>query len=225
MKLFLDSAHTEHAKEIAQWGILDGITTNPTFVAREFDEPISEEMFKEEFKKMIVEMCEYAPSVSAEVIEADVESMKQQAVELSSWHEHVVVKIPMTADGLQVVQFCAEKSIKTNVTLVFSVRQAVAAAKAGATIISPFVGRIDDNGGDGIQLIKDIVAVWDRYGFETEVLAASFRSIEHIDQVIMAGADIATIKYEYFKDMLKHDLTTAGLEKFMKDYKAAIGEA
>jgi transaldolase len=222
MKFFLDSANVEHAKEIAKWGILEGITTNPTFVAKEMTTPLSSEEFLQKFKAMILAMCELAPSVSAEVIEDTVESMKKQALEISSWHKNVVVKIPMTSDGLQVVRFCSEQGIRTNVTLVFTVRQAVAAAKAGATYVSPFVGRIDDAGGNGIEFIRQVVATWDRYNFTTEILAASFRSIEHVEQTILAGADIATIKYEYFKDMLQNELTMKGLQKFMADYLAVV---
>ena len=209
MKLFLDTANVSHVAEVASWGVLDGVTTNPTLVAKE----------GKDFKETVLKMCALVPCVSAQVTATDAEGMQVQAVEYSKWHKHVVVKVPMTTEGLKVLRFCKEKKIKTNCTLVFSVSQAVLAAKAGASIISPFVGRLDDAGEDGMQLIAKILQAWDNYGFDTEVLVASTRNPEHIEKAAILGAHIATIPYEVFLKLPKHPLTDTGLQKFMDDWK------
>ncbi len=209
MKLFLDTANVDQVAEIAAWGVLDGVTTNPSLVAKE----------GKDFKDTVLKMCALVPCVSAQVTATDAQGMQQQAMEYSKWHKHVVVKVPMTVEGLKALKFCAGKKIKTNCTLVFSVAQAVLAAKAGASIISPFVGRIDDAGGDGMELIAEIMQAWEHYGFATEVLVASTRKPEHIERAARLGAHIATIPYTVFKELPLHPLTDAGLKKFMEDWE------
>ena len=211
MKLFIDTANLAQIKEIASWGILDGVTTNPSLVSKEGDL---------DFKDAVIEMCKLVDEVSAQVTGETFEEMKSQADEYHSWHPNVVVKVPMTTEGLKTISYCSERGIKTNTTLVFSVAQAVLAAKAGATMISPFVGRIDDLGEDGMQLIEDIRAAWDRYGYKTEILVASVRNVEHVRRSLVTGAHIATIPYKVFMELPKHDLTDKGLAKFMEDWSA-----
>lgn len=209
MKLFLDTANVDHVAEVAAWGVLDGVTTNPSLVAKE----------GKDFKDTVLKMCAIVPCVSAQVTAEDAEGMKSQALQYSGWHKHVVVKVPMTVEGLKALRFCKEKGIKTNCTLVFSVDQAVLAAKAGASIISPFVGRLDDIGEDGMDLIARIMQAWQHYAFDTEVLVASTRKPEHVERAAMLGAHIATIPYELFKKLPLHPLTDAGMKKFMEDWQ------
>jgi len=212
MKLFLDTANTDHVAEIAAWGVLDGVTTNPSLVAKEGG--------GKSFKDVVLTMCSHVPCVSAQVTETECEGMKKQAEEYSSWHKHVVVKVPMTIEGLKTLTYCKEKKIKTNCTLVFSANQAVLAAKAGASIISPFIGRLDDAGQDGMELIAEIMGIWANYDFETEVLVASTRHPRHIVEAAQLGAHISTIPYDVFKKLPKHQLTDIGLEKFLKDWES-----
>jgi len=209
MKLFMDTANTDHVAEVAAWGVLDGVTTNPSLVAKE----------EKEFKPTILEMCRLVPCVSAQVTATDAEGMIKQGTEYAGWHKHVVVKVPMTTEGLKALKYFRKKGIKTNTTLVFSVSQAILAAKAGANMISPFVGRLDDRGGDGMQLIADIMEAWKHYNFDTEVLVASTRNTEHIKKAAMIGAHICTIPYAVFQELPKHDLTDAGLKKFLEDWE------
>jgi len=213
MKFFMDTANTAQVAEVAAWGILDGVTTNPSLVAKE----------GKDFQETILEMCKHVPCVSAQVTATDFEGMKKQAQEYASWHKHVVVKVPMTIDGLKTLHFCKGKGIKTNTTLIFSVPQAMLAAKAGATIISPFIGRLDDTGEDGMVLIAEIMEVWSQYEFETEVLVASTRHPRHIVDAGRLGAHIATIPYELFGKMAKHPLTDSGLKKFLEDWEKVKG--
>ena len=208
MKLFLDTANVDQVAEIAAWGVLDGVTTNPSLVAKE----------GQDFKETVLKMCALVPCVSAQVTAEDAEGMQKQAVSYSKWHKHVVVKVPMTVEGLKTLRFCKGKGIRTNCTLVFSVEQAVLAAKAGATMLSPFVGRIDDAGGDGMELIAKILQAFEHYAFETEVLVASVRKPEHVERAAILGAHIATIPYAVFKKLPLHPLTDAGLKKFMDDW-------
>ncbi len=208
MKLFLDTANVAQVAEVARWGVLDGVTTNPSLVAKE----------GKDFKAVVLEMCQHVPCVSAQVTAPDVEGMKRQGEEYASWHKHVVVKVPMTVGGLEVVKYLSGKKIKTNVTLVFSVAQAILAAKAGATIISPFVGRLDDIGEDGMGLIKEIMEVWQHSKFATEVLVASTRHPRHIVDAGKLGAHICTIPYEVFVKLPKHTLTDNGYKKFQEDW-------
>lgn len=208
MKLFLDTANTDHVAEIASWGVLDGVTTNPSLVAKE----------GKDFKETILKMCSLVPCVSAQVTATDAKGMIKQGEEYASWHKHVVVKVPMTTEGLKALTHFKKKKIATNTTLVFTVNQAILAAKAGASIISPFIGRLDDRGEDGMQLIADIMEAWKHYKFETEVLVASTRNPEHICKAAMLGAHICTIPYAVFQELPKHDLTDAGIKKFMDDW-------
>lgn len=210
MKLFLDTANVAQVAEIASWGVLDGVTTNPSLVAKE----------GKDFKITILEMCAHVPSVSAQVTASDAPGMIKQGEEYASWHKHIVVKVPMTTEGLRALTHFRKKGIRTNTTLIFSLPQAILAAKAGASIISPFIGRLDDQGEDGMRLIADIMEVWKQYKFTTEVLVASTRHPRHIVDAAMLGAHICTIPYEVFLKLPRHALTDTGLKKFMEDWKA-----
>lgn len=209
MKLFLDTANVAAVADIASWGVLDGVTTNPSLVMKE----------GKDFKETILEMCKLVPCVSAQVTATDSAGMIKQGEEYASWHKNVVVKVPMTIEGLKAVSHFKKKGIKTNVTLVFSVAQAILAAKAGATIISPFIGRLDDQGEDGMRLIEDIMDVWANSEFETEVLVASTRHPRHIVDAARTGAHICTIPVDVFKKLPHHALTDNGLAKFMADWE------
>lgn len=213
MKLFIDTANLAHVKEIATWGILDGVTTNPSLVAKE----------GQDFEKTVKAMCALVPNVSAQVTATDVEGMKKQATAYAKWHRNVVVKVPMTTDGLQVLAWCKSKKIRTNTTLVFSVPQAILAAKAGASIISPFIGRLDDAGEEGMALIAEIMEAWRNYNFTTEVLVASVRHPRHVVDAARLGAHICTLPYEVFLKLPKHPLTDIGMKKFQEDWAKASG--
>ena len=191
-------------------GLIDGVTTNPSLVSKE----------NKTMAEVIPQICEIVDGpISAEVMSLDSEEgMIREARELVKISKNIVVKIPMTLEGLSAVRVLSQEGIKTNVTLVFSVHQGVLAAKAGATYISPFVGRLDDIGLDGMDLINDLILAKENYGFETEIIAASIRTKEHILQCILSGVDIATIPYAQIEDMAKHPLTSAGIERFISDY-------
>ena len=210
MKLFLDTANVDQVKEIASWGVLDGVTTNPSLVAKE----------GKDFKPTVLAMCELVPNVSAQVTATDAAGMQKQADEYSAWHKHVVVKVPMTVEGLKTLSYCKKNGIRTNTTLIFSAAQALLAAKAGASIISPFIGRLDDAGQDGMALIAEIMQIWSHYDFTTEVLVASTRHPRHIIEAGELGAHICTVPYDVFAKLPKHPLTDSGLEKFMKDWES-----
>jgi len=210
MKFFMDTANVEQVAECAAWGVLDGVTTNPSLVAKEGND----------FKETVLKMCDLVPNVSAQVTATDFEGMKKQADEYSGWHKHIVVKVPMTTEGLKTLSYCREKGIRTNTTLIFSANQALLAAKAGASIISPFIGRLDDAGQDGMDLIAEIMEIWSHYNFETEVLVASTRHPRHIIDAAKLGAHIATIPYALFMKLPNHPLTDSGLEKFLKDWES-----
>lgn len=209
MKIFLDTAEVDEIKEIVGLGIIDGITTNPSLIKKSGRNQ----------KDAVVEICEMLPdgAISAEVTEVDADKMIKQGKEIAAWHDAIVVKIPMTPDGIKATKALTEEGIKVNVTLVFSVTQAIAAAKAGATFVSPFIGRIDDIGGDGMGLIEEVVTAFEHYEFKTEVLVASVRHVRHLVESSQIGADICTIPSKVFWQMLKHPLTDIGLDKFMKD--------
>jgi len=209
MKLFLDTANVASVADIASWGVLDGVTTNPSLVAKE----------GKDFKKTILEMCKHVPCVSAQVTATDAQGMIKQGKLYASWHKNVVVKVPMTVEGLKAVSYFSKKKIRTNVTLIFSVPQAILAAKAGASIISPFIGRLDDQGEDGMRLIEEIMDVWEYSGFDTEVLVASTRHPRHIVDAARLGAHICTIPVDLFKKLPNHALTDNGLKKFMEDWE------
>jgi transaldolase len=211
MKFFVDTANLDEIKEAGELGLIDGVTTNPSLVAKEGDI---------DFKQRIAEICEIIDGdVSAEVTAVDTDGMLREGRELSQIAPNVVVKCPLTWDGLKATRIFSEEGIKTNVTLCFSSTQALLAAKAGATYISPFVGRLDDLSQDGMELIREIVAIYDNYGFETQVLAASIRHPMHIVESALAGADVATVPFSVFKKIVRHPLTDRGLEAFLADWK------
>lgn len=211
MKFFLDTANIDEIRQAASWGILDGVTTNPTLVSREG---------KIDFKERIREICEVVKGpVSAEVVSTDYDGMVREAVELAKIAENVTVKIPMTKDGIKAVSTLSKKGIKTNVTLVFSANQALIAAKAGATFVSPFIGRLDDIGNDGMAILSDILEIFRNYGIKSEIIAASIRHPEHVRQAALLGAHIATIPFKVLSMMFNHPLTDKGIEKFLEDWK------
>jgi len=208
MKLFIDTANVDEIRELA-W-LIDGVTTNPSLVARE----------KRPFKDVIVEICGIVDGpISAEVTALDADGMVAEAKDLAALHDNVVIKIPMTEAGMQAVKRLSADGIRTNVTLVFSANQALLAAKCGATFVSPFVGRIDDAGGDGMGLIAEILEIYNHYAFATEVLAASIRHPRHMIEAATLGADIATVPYAVLKKMFNHPLTDLGIERFLKDWE------
>lgn len=210
MKFFIDTADVDEIKKAAELGILDGVTTNPSLIKKS----------GRKFREVIKEICEIVPGpVSAEVIATDFEGMMSEGNELAQIAENVVVKVPLIREGLRAVAAFTEQGIKTNVTLCFSANQALLAAKAGATYISPFIGRLDDISTDGMLLIEEIMSVYRNYDFQTEVLAASIRHPIHLKQAALIGADVATIPFSIFDQLLKHPLTDAGLEKFLDDAK------
>jgi len=208
MKLFIDTANVSEIREMA-W-LIDGVTTNPTLVARA----------KRPFVDVIAEICEIVDGpISAEVTALDTDGMVSEARELAAIHDSVVIKIPMTEPGMQAIKRLSAEGIRTNVTLVFSTNQALLAAKCGATFVSPFVGRIDDIGGDGMGVVAEILEVYAGYAFLTEVLAASIRHPRHVFEAATLGADIATIPYAVLKKLFHHPLTDAGIERFLKDWE------
>ncbi len=214
MKFFIDTANLDEIREAKELGIIDGVTTNPSLVAKEGCKN------REDFKKLIHEICEVVQGpVSAEVVSIDVEGMVKEARELGEIHEHVVVKIPMITDGLKATRQLAEEGIKINVTLVFSPLQALLAAKAGATYVSPFVGRLDDISHTGMELVAQILEIYQNYIFETELLVASIRNPLHVLEAALMGADVATIPFKVISQLAKHPLTDIGIKKFLEDWK------
>ena len=218
MKFFIDTANLEQIKEANDLGVLDGVTTNPSLMAKE---GIKGEA---KIKQHYIDICNIVKGdVSAEVIATDFEGMVREGEELAALHEQIVVKVPCTKEGIKAIKYFTENGIRTNCTLVFSAGQALLAAKAGATYVSPFVGRLDDVSTDGVALIKQIVEIYNYYGYQTEVLAASIRHTMHIIQCLEAGADVATCPLDAILGLLKHPLTDIGLEKFLSDYKKVNG--
>ncbi len=214
MKFFIDTANLDQIKEAQDLGILDGVTTNPSLMAKEGITG------HEHILKHYVSICEAVEGdVSAEVIAVDFEGMVKEGEALAALHPQIVVKIPMIKEGVKALKYFSDKGIKTNCTLVFSPGQALLAAKAGATYVSPFIGRLDDVSTDGIQLIEDIRNIYDNYAFETEILAASVRHTMHIISCAHVGADVMTGPLSAITGLLKHPLTDIGLEKFLADYK------
>lgn len=210
MKFFLDTANVDEIKRITRLGLVDGVTTNPSIIAKE----------GKEFKEVIQEICSVVDGpVSAEVIGLTAEEMVKEGRDLAQWASNVVVKIPMTEAGLEAVNILETEEIKTNVTLVFSVAQGLMAAKAGASYISPFVGRIDDIGEDGMQLIKNLQQTLINYDYSSEIITASIRTISHLEQAAVAGAHIATIPGSLLPKLWKHPLTDNGIEQFLKDWE------
>ncbi|MFO7842436.1 MAG: fructose-6-phosphate aldolase [Bacteroidales bacterium] len=218
MKFFIDTANLDQIKEAQDLGVLDGVTTNPSLMAKE---GISGQENIINHYKAICEIVD--GDVSAEVISTDFDGMIKEAKELAALHPQIVVKVPMIKDGIKAIKYLTDKGIKTNCTLVFSPGQALLAAKAGATYVSPFIGRLDDISTDGVELIAQIVEMYNYYGFETQVLAASIRHTMHIIQCMEAGADVATCPLNAILGLLKHPLTDIGLEKFLADYKKVNG--
>lgn len=217
MKLFIDTANVEDIRKANDMGVICGVTTNPSLIAKEgrdFNEVIKE----------ITSIVDGPISGEVKATTTDAEGMIKEGREIAAIHPNIIVKIPMTAEGLKAVKVLAAEGIKTNVTLIFSANQALLAARAGATYVSPFLGRLDDINQPGIALIEDIVTIFENYGLETEIIAASIRSTVHVNDCALAGADIATIPYSVIEQMTKHPLTDQGIEKFQKDYKAVFGE-
>lgn len=213
MKIFMDTANVEEIKQFVDMGIVYGVTTNPSLVAKSGRTQAD----------VIPEICRLVPGpVSAEVISQECEGMVQEARDLVRIADNVVVKIPCIAEGLKAVKILAAERIRTNVTLVFSLGQALLAARAGASYVSPFIGRLDDIGEDGVQLVRDMVKVFHNYNFKTEIIAASVRNAEHVNQVMLTGADIATIPTKVLAELIQHELTDKGLAKFMEDYRNSL---
>lgn len=215
MKIFLDTANIEEIREAVRYGVVDGITTNPTLLARE-------KRPREEIVSEIVRLV--AGPISVEVVSTEVEDMVQEGRELAVIHPNIVVKLPMTEAGLIATHRLSQEGVRVNVTLIFQPLQALLAAKAGAAFVSPFLGRLDDIGHEGIEIIPKIREIFDHYGFECLILAASLRHPLHVLQVALAGADCATIPYAVFKRLIHHPLTEEGLARFLKDYYAVFKE-
>ncbi|WP_458406730.1 fructose-6-phosphate aldolase [Anaerotignum sp.] len=210
MKMFIDTANVDHIREANDLGVICGVTTNPSLIAKE----------GRDFVEVVKEITTIVDGpISAEVISLDHEGMVAEAEELVKIHENIVIKIPMTLEGLKAVKILSAKGVKTNVTLIFSATQALMAARAGATYVSPFLGRVDDIGSVGMTLIEDIVAIFDIHGLDTEIIAASIRNPLHVVDAAKAGCHIATIPYNVLIQMSKHPLTDNGIEKFLKDWE------
>ncbi|NWF99453.1 MAG: fructose-6-phosphate aldolase [Thermoanaerobaculaceae bacterium] len=212
MRLFIDTANVNEIREAASWGVLDGVTTNPSLVARE----------GRSYRALIEEICRLVPGpVSAEVLATDAEGMEREGRELAAIAENVVIKLPITPEGVKTCARFADEGIATNLTLCFSTAQALLVAKAGASYVSPFVGRLDDVGQDGMELVREIVQVYGNYEFPTQVLVASVRHPQHVVQAALAGADVATVPFKILQQLFHHPLTDIGLERFLADYRAA----
>ena len=210
MKLFLDTANIEHIREANDLGVIDGVTTNPTLIAKE----------GREFKEVVQEICEIVDGpISAEVISMDAGGMVKEAEELSKIHDNINIKIPMCAEGLKATKICHGKDIRVNMTLIFHPNQALLAAKAGASFISPFIGRLDDITQVGMDIVPQIITIIDTYGFESEVIVASVRNPLHVVDAAMVDAHIATVPYNVLMQMVKHPLTDIGIERFLADYE------
>lgn len=208
MKIFIDSADVDEIRDVAAMGVVDGVTTNPSLVAKS----------GRPYREVVEEICELVDGpISAEVIATDLEGMLREARDVASWHPNVVVKIPLIPEGLKAVRTLTDESIKTNVTLCFSATQGLLAAKAGASFISPFLGRIDDISWDGMELIAQLRTIYDNYGYGTEILAASIRHPKHVVEAAMIGADVCTIPHKVILQLAKHPLTDLGLAKFLAD--------
>lgn len=209
MKFFIDTANIEEIKDINEWGILDGVTTNPSLIAKE----------GRNFEEVVREISDIVDGpISAEVVSLEAEGMLEEARELAKIHENIIIKVPMTKEGLKAVKKLNEEGIKTNVTLIFTASQALMAAKSGASYVSPFLGRLDDISTNGMKLIEDIVSIFDNYEIECEIIAASIRHPMHVVDCALSGSDIATIPYKVFNQMLNHPLTESGIERFLEDW-------
>jgi transaldolase len=210
MKFFIDTANTGEIREAWEIGVIDGVTTNPSLISKEKKEPV----------KLLKEICAIVDGpVSAEVVSLDADGMVKEAKNLARIHKNIVIKIPMTTDGLKATKKLTGLKIKTNVTLIFSANQALLAAKAGATYVSPFVGRLDDISSYGMELVGQILEIYDNYGFETEIIVASIRNPLHVLDAARMGAHVATIPFKVIEQLSKHPLTDIGLEKFLADWE------
>lgn len=218
MKLFVDTGKIEDIKKANDLGVICGVTTNPSLIAKEGGRS------QEEILKEIASIVDGPISGEVKATTVDAEGMIKEGREIAAMHPNMVVKIPMTAEGLKAVKVLSAEGIKTNVTLIFSANQAILAANAGASYVSPFLGRLDDINMPGIDLIRDIAEIFDIYGYDTEIIAASVRNPIHVTDCALAGAHIATVPYKVIEQMINHPLTTAGIEKFQKDYVAVFGE-
>jgi transaldolase len=213
MKIFLDTANLDELRQGMALGVVDGVTTNPTLVARE----------KRPFREHILEICEIVKDgvVNAEVVSTDTEGILREAREVAGWHRNIVVKIPMVPDGVRALSILSKEGIRVNVTLVFSAPQALLVAKAGAYIVSPFLGRLDDIGQDGLKLLREIMDIYRAYNFPTQVLAASLRHPVHVVEAARMGTHIGTLPYKVFEQLFHHPLTDKGLAGFLKDWEKA----
>ena len=210
MKFFIDTANLEEIKEAAQLGVLDGVTTNPTLISR----------VEGKFEEILRSICEVVDGpVSAEVVSLEAEGMIREGRELAKIHKNIVIKIPITREGLKAIKQLESEGIRVNVTLIFSATQAILAAKAGASFVSPFVGRIDDISGEGMQLVHEIITIYNNYGFKTEVIVASIRNPMHVVTAALIGAHIATIPFKVIEQLVKHPLTDVGIERFLTDWE------
>ncbi len=210
MKFFIDTANVKEIREAASFGVVDGVTTNPSLIAKE----------GRDFKQVIAEICELVDGpISAEAVSLEADKMVVEGLDLAKIHKNIVVKLPMTKDGLKATKVLADKGIKVNMTLVFSASQALLAAKVGAAYVSPFVGRLDDISHYGMDLVEQIVTIYDNYAYPTEVIVASVRNPLHVVDAAMAGAHIATIPFSVIEQLIKHPLTDIGLDKFLADWK------
>lgn len=211
MKLFIDTANVDEIREIAEWGVVDGVTTNPSLIAKE----------KRDFKEVVTEITGIVDGpISAEVVSLKHDEMVEEAKELAKIHKNIIIKVPMTEEGLIAVKELHAMGVKTNVTLVFTSTQALLAAKAGASYVSPFLGRLDDISTNGLNLIEEIMDIFNNYSYDTEVIAASIRHPMHVVECARLGCDIATVPYKVFKQMLHHPLTDSGIERFLKDWES-----
>lgn len=211
MKFFIDTANIDEIRAINEWGVVCGVTTNPSLIAKEGDV---------DFKEVIEEIASIVDGpISAEVISLEAEGMVEEAVELAAIHPNIVVKVPMVPEGLKAVKQLSARGINTNVTLVFSANQALLAARAGATYVSPFVGRMDDIGNPGMDIIADISEIFDIHGIDTEIISASIRHPMHVTESAKAGAHIATVPYKVFEAMTKHPMTDKGIDAFLSDWE------
>jgi len=210
MKVFLDTANFEEIKEAASWGILDGVTTNPTLLSKE----------KEDYKSLLKKICEVVDGpISAEVVSLDPEGMLKEAAELVKIGKNIVIKVPISTEGLKTMRMLSDKGIKTNCTLIFSPVQALLAAKAGASFVSPFVGRLDDASHIGMDIVGQIVTIFQNYDIPTEVLVASIRNPLHVVDAALMGADIATMPFKVLQQLVKHPLTDVGIKNFLADWE------
>ena len=211
MKFFLDTANVKEIQEAASWGLLDGVTTNPSLVAKE----------GRSFKEVLIEICNIVDGpISAEVVSLEADAMVKEGKELAKIHKNIVVKVPLIAEGLKATKRMAAEGIKVNVTLCFSPTQALLAAKAGAWCVSPFIGRLDDISSNGMELIRQILTIYLNYDFKTQVLVASVRHPQHVVEAALAGGHICTMPFSIFQQMVKHPLTDSGLKKFLADWEA-----